>query len=610
MLTPSSSTASPTNTTIGAAGSSQSTSLTSAQAVGVSVAAFGAMAVLIGLIYIIACIRRRKANQGVKESKHDSYDFIDEEPPRFSPFHYGYADPRGPLGGFAHPRAELSTEKTSKPEWYQDQFPDRRLKDTGTGQGLDQDDLHSVGNQRSTDSMRTVSQLLPEKPGSLPLRVPPKRPERSPRPASMMSPATVFEEDKSPRIASAQPPPMPGPPLPVHRGLPGKNVRLPQYAPQYTKSPDEARGLALSLEIPRQASRTARLPSPTAFPPPPVPIDDPYISDHRASRSSKAKSGASTSAGSLLNYYASPEAGSVPDFWEPEPTPISLEPQRRVKPPPAAITVTKPVYPPRAVRLGRSSSVASDTSFESNDPDEPTPPEEEDRRLSAVAEHSPIAAVRYPKVPRSSNQSVPRSPPVKVSPGLARGYGDVVADDRAALPSHKRNKSSRTVYSPVTPDRQKTNTSTLAVKRRGDNAARDLEGRLYIDTSHSRANSHATVRSSPRHSGDSATHAPLQHISPADRYVGSPLKGYGRVANGGGSGGGGRSSNRTSNGLLTPEMKSAGPKVLRSPMAQEVTLKSPLWEPKLTPSRRGDDLFLQVGLASPENVVDGRRRAF
>ncbi|KAK0822178.1 hypothetical protein LTR73_009391, partial [Friedmanniomyces endolithicus] len=61
-------------------------------------------------------------------------------------------------------------------------------------------------------------------------------------------------------------------------------------------------------------------------------------------------------------------------------TPISLEPQRRVKPIPAAITVTRPTYPPRAVR--RTSSAGSDTSFESTDPDEPTPPNEEDKQLS------------------------------------------------------------------------------------------------------------------------------------------------------------------------------------------------------------------------------------
>jgi len=44
-------------------------------------------------------------------------------------------------------------------------------------------------------------------------------------------------------------------------------------------------------------------------------------------------------------------------------------------------------------------------------------------------------------------------------------------------------------------------------------------------------------------------------------------------------------------------MSSPGPKILRTD--REVVLRSPLWEPKLTPSRRGEDLFLSVSLASP-----------
>ncbi|TID19130.1 hypothetical protein E6O75_ATG06251 [Venturia nashicola] len=59
----------------------------------------------------------------------------------------------------------------------------------------------------------------------------------------------------------------------------------------------------------------------------------------------------------------------------------------------------------------RSDSQASYTSFESMGSDEdPTPPQEEDKRLSPVHE-SPVSYLRYPKVPRASNQIVPRTPP-------------------------------------------------------------------------------------------------------------------------------------------------------------------------------------------------------
>ena len=84
-----------------------STDLTSAQAIGVSVAAFGGLALLMLAIWFCACMRRRKGICKSPKSKHSSYDFIDSAPPRFSPFNYGYADPRGPLGGIEGRRAEL-----------------------------------------------------------------------------------------------------------------------------------------------------------------------------------------------------------------------------------------------------------------------------------------------------------------------------------------------------------------------------------------------------------------------------------------------------------------------------------------------------------------------
>jgi hypothetical protein len=59
----------------------------------------------------------------------------------------------------------------------------------------------------------------------------------------------------------------------------------------------------------------------------------------------------------------------------------------------------------------RSDSQASYTSFESmGSDDDATPPKEEDKRLSPVHE-SPVSKIRYPKVPRASNQIVPRTPP-------------------------------------------------------------------------------------------------------------------------------------------------------------------------------------------------------
>lgn len=597
--------------------SSHSTSLTSAEAVGVSIAAFGVLALVIGLIYGITCFRRRRWK--AQKRKHDSYDFIDEEPSRFSSFGQNdNIEPRVSHHGFANPRVELPVEKRDTRDWYQAQFPapaQAVLRDRSSWLAALGRSQSPVSQSRSNESMRTLSQLLPDKPGSMPpvrqqqQQQAPPRPQRSSEKLSVaQSPATVFEEDRETRIASQQLPVMPRPPLLVRSqtGLPGKNVRRPQFAAEFTLSPDEVRGPQLSLNIPKQPEKAVqKLQSPIHYPPPPaIPEDQPQTGhESRTSRGSKAKSGASTTAGSLLNYYASAEAGTVPDFWDPEPTPISVEPQHRItRSKPNPINPVKPTCPPRAIRtstgVSRRDSRASETSFESTDPDEPTPPEEDDKQLSPVAEteHSPIARVRYPKIPRSSNQAIPRSPPVKLmtSPDLPK-------DDRSTLPSHRRQQS-RTpdapASSPVTPQRQMTDASTLsgstlAAKRRGDSAAHDLEKRLVIDTSHSRAASHA--KSPPRKQSEPRT---------------SPLHGYGRSAR---TPPNGQNSRPPSTAMLSPDSTTSLRKqVVRTPKAQEVVLKSPLWEPKLTPSRRGEDLYLEVGLASPTPIsgVDASKRLF
>lgn len=416
---------------------------------------------------------------------------------------------------------------------------------------------------RSNDSKR--SQLLPDKPYSTIIRSYPK----SPAPTT----TTIFEEDRP----QERPPPVP--PLkslprlpPAGRAIyypppPPTKSRMERYAQQYQGSPEKARQPSLSLDIPRQAARLPLAPSPVAFPlPPNVPVPARRVRD--PSVESHAKSGESD--GSLLNYYTSPEAGfdaSPEDLSSPE-TPIDDVIQRR-KAIPNAITITKPVYPPRAVRVD---SNGSDTSFESNVSDEVTPPEELERQLTPVLE-SPISRVTYPKIPRSSNQAVARSP--KVSPGLKLSPLNIRKAEvrRPGLPSNPRpqHRREQPQQEPVTPQRWGTTNSTLsgstlAAKRIGNSAAQDLERRLHIsDSSHSRSNSYATTKEtwSQPNSGKSA-HQVVERNTKAE----SPLKGYGRVAT-------------------------------NTRQASRGQLGSPLWEPKLTPSRKGEDLYLSVGVATP-----------
>jgi hypothetical protein len=359
------------------------------------------------------------------------------------------------------------------------------------------------------------------------------------------------------------------------------------------------------LDIPRQAARLPRAPSPVAFPLPPSatpPIPRGRNPSHESLTLSRE------SEGSLLNYYASPEAGfdASPEEFDDPITPIDEQIQRR-KAIPNAITITKPVYPPRAIRVD---SNGSDTSFESNASDEPTPPEELDRQLTPVQEASPISRITYPKIPRSSNQAVPRSPGPKLSPGLKLSPLQIKRanarpqDSRPGLPSHPQqylHRREKSQPDPVTPQHQGTpnstlSGSTLAARRQGNSAAQDLERRLHLtDSSHSRTNSTATtkVTKSEPNSGKS-----LYHPNERNVKAESPLKGYGRVASGG---------RRVSRGQIGPEMKTPGPQLWRSPglpgQPQEVMLKSPLWEPKLTPSRKGDDLYLSVGVATPQTAA-------
>lgn len=475
---------------------------------------------------------RRRQVKSLKGGRH-SYDFVDKEAPRFSPFNYGSVDPRGPLGGFHHPRVELPSEK-HKTAW-----PSQYLQTIRPVQSSEQVGEHNhygeaSGLHASLDEVRVPSQLLPERPGSQPPRPPPKSPIDFPQ-----TPATVFEEERPEPLPTAL---LPG--LPAHPAV--HKTRLLPTQP------------VLSLSIPGQARSTDAaqptfsLPAPPAF----------------ANRSS-SRSNAHSSKSSLLDYYADCDSGSTEDLYSA--TPIDRETQVR-RPPPAAILVSGPTHPPRAVRVSTASTDSRRTSFESTDPDEPTPPDEDDKRLTPVAE-SPIAAIRYPKIPRSSNQTVPRSPG-RLSPRPAAE----VEEPQQKLPRYARRTDEAYPATPEHP-RPKGHTptlsgTTLAAKRRGDNAAQALEHGIHISDS-----AHAYNR---RKNTSRTSNSPKSGQEFRPYRLESPLKGYGRVA-----------SRQQPNWPLAVEMKTPG---------SHTQPKSPLWEPKLTPRRMGDDLYLSVSIATPQQA--------
>ncbi|KAI5370166.1 hypothetical protein Slin15195_G010440 [Septoria linicola] len=500
--------------------SDESHALTSAQAVGVAIGAVSGVIIIFAVIYVLACIRRRRSKR--HNAQRQSYDFIDEAPAKHSPSTYESFGSRAPLSGLLAPRSKPTSDKHStlwpSPAWDEQ------------GELHSRSGFRSQVNTRSSESIlsnasiRTVSQLLPERPGSKP----PPPPFRSINAPSVQTPAAIFEEDHNA--------PLPRTMLP---GLPAHPAVLKARQPRARETASQP---VLSLQIPQQEYPAPSTHNLADWPLPPPPA---RIASHNDESLSDGSAAFSSSKTSLLDYYASADSGSSPQEWN-SPTPIEETTQVR-RPAPAAILIAQPSYQPRATRDSVNSDVSRRTSFESTNGDEITPPEEDDKRLSPVAE-SPISNVRYPRVPRSSNQAVPRSPVycgtiIHCPP--ATSSREVMRKSDQNLSMHKPTGSS----------------STLAARRRGD----QLEHLHITNSAYDHRNN----------SNSAGSERPL-----CSQRQQSPLKGYGRT----------KSQPRSApSHPLTVKTRSVG------------SLKSPLWEPKMTPSRKGDDLYLSVSIATPQN---------
>lgn len=482
-------TASPNN-------SSTPTGLTSPQVIGISIAAVGFVVLAIAFAYIMACVRRRKRSKQ-EDAKH-SNGFSDDKTAHQSWFTFPNNREHHDLVSQPH---ERSTNEKPAGNWQSHQT---QLRSYHTREAAGPRTSISRESLRSSSSIRTVSRLLPEKPS----RTQPQIERPSAEPLTVQTPATIFEEDRFSVV------PRPIPSLP-------KNPRQPQYAHQFTKSPEPVHQPSLSLDIPRQATRSGAIQAVAVVPPPQDSLPKPFYECSKAASSTN----------SFLNYYEGPDSGSPEDYYPY--TPIDEHTQIR-RPAPAAIMVTKPTFPPVAVRTSMASDNSRRTSFESTDPDEPTPPEEadeEDKRLTPVAE-SPISGIRYPKIPRGSNQAVPRSPP---------------------QPQYKHGEQQWHLAgrNPVTPENRRISRhspslsgSTLAAKRLGDHAAHNLEKGLRINPAGTPPEEQGKI---PRRHGNN--HSPANW-----------------------------------------------------PLPSQEPLKSPLWEPKLTPRRMGGDLYLSVSVATPKQA--------
>lgn len=261
----------------------------------------------------------------------------------------------------------------------------------------------------------------------------------------------------------------------------------------------------------------------------------------------------------IPDYYFSPHSSPVPNaspgqFLKPKISPRIVQ----IKSKKSMSTVSS--HASTAFR----ESFSSQTSFETADPNDPTPEDEEEKQLSSednnklspVAElESPISKLRYPKVPRASNQCVPRSPKTVATKGTK--------SPRAIMPDP----------------------SSLLVKRRGEKEALQLEAKMHV--LHPQTNRLSLVGSPIRHQhqhqhhqhqhfhNNSTTSSPPPHTSP-DAPTIKPLN--------------------IRRGIHAPEIKGLNIERGRArTRGDDEGLKSPEWVPRLTPTRKGEDLMISVG---------------
>jgi hypothetical protein len=375
-----------------------STSLSSAQAVGVSLAAFGTLFLLVLIIWLCLCCRRRKSTKQV--AKSEPFDSKAEVRRRTWKPRMGVTQIRASLNIRQAPPAANDSEMSTAP-WVAQRTPrgasskSRVEPIRGMRPTSSTNRPASRWSHKSAESNGSVAHLLPTKRSAAEEETsrgttPPAAgvPHKSPKiTANIHTPATVFEEDQSTFV--------PGLPANPAAGLRTAPVR-----------PDRSQQPPLSLAIPKPLSKPVAKPTAMPWPAPPAPVHSSssflppsfaYPAQNLQPQPIAAPANVIHSTGPHNRQASSsPRMRSTTPDQGPSQT-------RRVLPP--ALTISKVATRQRAVRH----STASDTSFESLGDDEPTPPEQE-KHLTPVAEMSPISAVRYPKIPRSTNQAVPRSP--------------------------------------------------------------------------------------------------------------------------------------------------------------------------------------------------------
>ncbi|KAF1814981.1 hypothetical protein P152DRAFT_456019 [Eremomyces bilateralis CBS 781.70] len=204
-------------------------------------------------------------------------------------------------------------------------------------------------------------------------------------------------------------------------------------------------------------------------------------------------------------------------------------------------------------------STASATSIDTNESDDPTPPEDATKKLSPVEEsplsaESPIHGLRYPRVPRASNQAVARSP--RSPKGQTEGVTGSPTSWGRPSPKHEPD------FQIVNPGTSRTPPITLEIRQESSPPYHHRAGTLG-----------SPYRTPPRNADASnKTQKPQQAASGRRSSRSEPEQQWAAP------------SGRSPAGPARPSP--------RTPPGMAGFPTTPM--PKLTPTRRGDELYLSV----------------
>ncbi|KAL7773250.1 hypothetical protein CFE70_003214 [Pyrenophora teres f. teres 0-1] len=564
--------------------------MTPAQIAGLSVAAVAAFIMAIGLMALSICLRRRR------ERRSDSDDISQgghekESSTRFS--HYIPIE-SGLEVSQQHPPIPRPPPTLGRPGNQRTVRPVQRLG-VGTSNSSSNSSLplDQIGVAISAE---LDGKPLPPKKAANPVGPQRKAPvEGQPqnntpfRPISTMTQETVFEEDEMPphRRSSVL---LPTPPVPIP---PIRALQPSRIPPNPTANNQQARRrseLFLNIPIRHERPQPKRIIAAANGSPQPLqpatrprlapPFEMTSTATSYESKATTASSRDTNTSGDIIDYYFS---NNRRRDITPKASPAHMV---RLKESPKNVQIKSKkshssTFSHTTTRASTNirDSLSSQTSFETVDRDDPTPEDEDDdkqlsddsssnkQQLSPVAE-SPISKLRYPKVPRASNQMVPRSP---------------------KSPPHHNFNSPRKGPDP----------SSLLQKRNNALPPLLLESRPRLNSPHRDPfTSPPRVTSPPRrvrpHMRSNSTES--WSTTPASK---SSIDRKSRVQ----SGAWGKSPVMYEEDVVMPlNVRRKRDEMSELNIGRDVDvdgLTSPVWIPKLTPRKKGDDLFLEVGWGNP-----------